>query len=80
MINDCIKLSIHHANGDDTLANLIHTYPRADMLLKMANAENFVEIISNYNGSMALSDEDEVKEIQDEISKQINEQLEKKKK
>ena len=80
MIEDCIKLSIHHVNGDDELSNLLVSYPRAEMLLKMANAENFVDIVSKYNGSMALNDDEEVEEISEEISGKIKDQLESKKK
>ena len=75
MIDDCITLNIKYAAGDDELKNLLAQYPNAETLLTIANAENFINMVS-YNGA---SDEEELNMTKDNISKKVQEALKSKK-
>ena len=71
MIDDCIKLNLKYSAGDEELKTLFEEYPNAETLLKIANAENFINMVS-INGS---ADEEEVAKTKEKISRKIKDDL-----
>ena len=75
MIDDCIKVNIKYSAGDEEIKTLFEQYPKAETLLKMANAENFISLVT-FNGA---DDEEEITNTKKKIERKIKDDLKMKK-
>lgn len=78
MIDDCILLSLSYLQGSDYY-ELVEKHPRAEILLRLASADSYTDMLKRKAGSYGRYPEEILAKTKDEIKTKISDLLEKQK-